>query len=97
MYFMEAMNFSIAPFFYTTPLMAVTRLLAGEQREAPLIVHHPLVPSIEYGFFVTTTFLNIISPGLLPKLIISFFKQKILSILPPKRTFGYHDNSIRNC
>jgi hypothetical protein len=32
------MNFTIEPFFYTTPLQSVTRMLAGEQRKAPLFV-----------------------------------------------------------
>jgi hypothetical protein len=34
----RAMNFSIEPFFYTTPLYSVMRMLAGEQRKAPLFV-----------------------------------------------------------
>jgi hypothetical protein len=34
----RAMNFSIDPFFYTTPLYSLTRMLAGEQRKAPLFV-----------------------------------------------------------
>jgi len=34
----RAMNFTIAPFFYTTPLQSVVRMLAGEQRKAPLFV-----------------------------------------------------------
>jgi len=32
------MNFSINPFFYTTPLRAVMRMLTGEQRKVPLFV-----------------------------------------------------------
>jgi len=32
----RAMNFTIDPFFYTTPLYSVNRMLAGEQRKAPL-------------------------------------------------------------
>lgn len=34
----RAMNFTIEPFFYTTPLQSLTRMLAGEQRKAPLFV-----------------------------------------------------------
>ena len=34
----RAMNFTIDPFFYTTPLYSVNRMLAGEQRKAPLFV-----------------------------------------------------------
>lgn len=34
----RAMNLSIDPFFYTTPLQSLTRMLAGEQRKAPLFV-----------------------------------------------------------
>ncbi|HNW80538.1 MAG TPA: hypothetical protein PLM60_04575 [Methanoregulaceae archaeon] len=34
----RAMNFAIEPFFYTTPLHSLTRMLAGEQRKAPLFV-----------------------------------------------------------
>jgi hypothetical protein len=34
----RAMNFSIDPFFYTTPLQSLTRMLAGEQRKAPLFM-----------------------------------------------------------
>ena len=34
----RAMNFTIDPFFYTTPLQSLTRMLAGEQRKAPLFV-----------------------------------------------------------
>lgn len=34
----RAVNFSIDPFFYTTPLRSVVRILAGEQRKAPLFV-----------------------------------------------------------
>lgn len=32
------MNISIEPFHYTTPLQSVLRMLAGEQRKAPLFV-----------------------------------------------------------
>ena len=39
----KAMNFSIAPFFYTTSLQSVTRMLAGEQRKAPLFVERDQV------------------------------------------------------
>ena len=34
----RAMNFAIEPFFYTTPLLSITRMIAGEQRKAPLFV-----------------------------------------------------------
>jgi len=34
----RAMNFSVGPFFYTTPLQSLTRMLAGEQRKAPWFV-----------------------------------------------------------
>jgi hypothetical protein len=34
----RAMNFSIEPFFYTTPLQSLTRMLGGEQRKTPLFV-----------------------------------------------------------
>ena len=34
----RAMNFTIDPFFYTTPLQSLMRMLAGEQRKAPLFV-----------------------------------------------------------
>lgn len=34
----RAMNFTIDPFFYTTPLQSLRRMLAGEQRKAPLFV-----------------------------------------------------------
>lgn len=34
----RAMNFSIAPFIYTTPLQLIRRMLEGEQRKAPLFV-----------------------------------------------------------
>jgi hypothetical protein len=34
----RAMNFTIEPFFYTTPLFSVIRMLAGEQKKAPLFV-----------------------------------------------------------
>jgi hypothetical protein len=34
----KAVNFSIGPFHYTTPLRSVARVLAGEQRKAPLFV-----------------------------------------------------------
>jgi hypothetical protein len=34
----RAMNFTTDPFFYTTPLKSLTRMLAGEQRKAPLFV-----------------------------------------------------------
>ena len=34
----RAMNFMIYPFFYTTPLQSIQRVLAGEQRKAPLFV-----------------------------------------------------------
>ncbi|MDD1710338.1 MAG: hypothetical protein LUQ37_05455 [Methanoregulaceae archaeon] len=34
----RAMNFVIEPFFYTTPLLSITRMIAGEQRKAPLFV-----------------------------------------------------------
>ncbi len=34
----RAMNFTIDPFFYTTPLYSLNRMLAGEQRKAPLFV-----------------------------------------------------------
>ncbi len=34
----RAMNFTIEPFFYTTPLQSLMRMLAGEQRKAPLFV-----------------------------------------------------------
>jgi len=34
----RAMNFTIEPFFYTTPLQSIMRMLAGEQRKAPLFV-----------------------------------------------------------
>ncbi|HON81876.1 MAG TPA: hypothetical protein PLN56_06445 [Methanoregulaceae archaeon] len=34
----KALNFTIEPFYYTTPLQSVTRLLAGKQRKAPLFV-----------------------------------------------------------
>ncbi len=34
----RAMNFTIAPFYYTTPLQSVVRMLDGEQRKAPLFV-----------------------------------------------------------
>ena len=34
----RAMNFSISPFLYTTPLQSLMRMLAGEQRKAPLFV-----------------------------------------------------------
>jgi hypothetical protein len=34
----RAMNITIEPFFYTTPLYSITRMLAGEQRKAPLFV-----------------------------------------------------------
>src|SRR5690606_8729331 len=34
----KAMNFTIVPFYYTTPLYSVVRMLAGEQRKAPLFV-----------------------------------------------------------
>jgi hypothetical protein len=34
----RAMNFAIEPFYYTTPLQSVGRVLAGEQRKAPLFV-----------------------------------------------------------
>jgi len=33
-----AMNFAIEPFYYTTPLQSKKRVLAGEQRKAPLFV-----------------------------------------------------------
>jgi hypothetical protein len=32
------MNIAIEPFFYTTPLCSITRMLAGERRKAPLFV-----------------------------------------------------------
>ncbi len=31
----RAMNFTIEPFYYTTPLQSIQRMLAGEQRKAP--------------------------------------------------------------
>lgn len=34
----RAMNFAIEPFYYTTPLQSIQRMLAGEQRKAPLFV-----------------------------------------------------------
>jgi len=34
----RAMNFTIEPFYYTTPLQSITKMLAGEQRKAPLFV-----------------------------------------------------------
>lgn len=34
----RAMNFTIEPFFYTTPLQSLKRMLAGEQRKAPLFM-----------------------------------------------------------
>ena len=34
----RAMNFTIDPFFYTTPLQSLMRMLAGDQRKAPLFV-----------------------------------------------------------
>ena len=34
----RAMNFTIEPFYYTTPLLSLTRMLVGEQRKAPLFV-----------------------------------------------------------
>jgi len=34
----KGMNFNINPFFYTTPLQTLTRMLDGEQRKAPLFV-----------------------------------------------------------
>lgn len=34
----RAMNFIIDPFFYTTPLQSLMRMLAGEQRKVPLFV-----------------------------------------------------------
>ena len=34
----RAMNFTIDPFFYTTPLYSVSRMLMGGQRKAPLFV-----------------------------------------------------------
>jgi len=34
----RALNFSIEPFFYTTPMQSVLRMLAGKQRKAPLFV-----------------------------------------------------------
>jgi hypothetical protein len=34
----RGLNFSIDPFFYTTPLRSVMRTLSGEQRKAPLFV-----------------------------------------------------------
>jgi hypothetical protein len=34
----RAMNFTIEPFYYTTPLKSITKMLAGEQRKAPLFV-----------------------------------------------------------
>ncbi len=30
------MNFAIEPFFYTTPLQSIQRVLTGDQRKAPL-------------------------------------------------------------
>lgn len=43
----RAMNFTIAPFYYTTPLQSITRMLAGEQRKAPLFVGREQVePSV---------------------------------------------------
>jgi len=32
------MNITIEPFYYTTPLQSITKMLAGEQRKAPLFV-----------------------------------------------------------
>ncbi len=34
----RAMNITIGPFYYTSPLQSVLRILAGEQRKAPLFV-----------------------------------------------------------
>ena len=34
----RAMNFTIEPFFYTTPLYSISRMLLGGQRKAPLFV-----------------------------------------------------------
>ncbi len=34
----RAMNFTIGPFYYTTPLHSILRMLAGEQRKAPLFI-----------------------------------------------------------
>ncbi len=34
----KAMNFTIGPFSYTTPLQSIQRMLAGGQRKAPLFV-----------------------------------------------------------
>lgn len=43
----RAMNFTIAPFYYTTPLYSVNRMLAGEQRKAPLFVGREQVESTQ--------------------------------------------------
>jgi hypothetical protein len=43
----RAMNFTIDPFFYTTPLQSLTRMLAGEQRKAPLFVGREQVESTQ--------------------------------------------------
>jgi len=42
----RAINFNISPFFYTTPLLSVVRMLAGEQRKAPLFVGREQVEPI---------------------------------------------------
>lgn len=43
----RAMNFTIDPFFYTTPLYSVNRMLGREQRKAPLFVgREQIEPSI---------------------------------------------------
>jgi hypothetical protein len=34
----ERLTTTIAPFYYTTPLLSITRMLAGKQRKAPLFV-----------------------------------------------------------
>jgi hypothetical protein len=39
----KGMNFTIKPFFYTTPLQSLTRMLDGEQRKAPLFVGREVV------------------------------------------------------
>ena len=42
----RAMNFTIPPFYYTTPLQSIMRMLAGEQRRAPLFVGREQVEPI---------------------------------------------------
>jgi hypothetical protein len=39
----RAMNITIEPFFYTTPMQSVLRMLAGKQRKAPLFVGREVV------------------------------------------------------